>query len=106
MTFPIVASGFGDARPASFQICLPTGTAGIWKRNPSPEFDVSIAQFVGALARFLIVGTVKLDRARHVAVIVQDIGSVTRHWLVPKQLDIILLDQARSRDGGCVALPN
>ena len=61
---------------------------------------------IGALAGFLIVGTVKLHRARHVAVIVQDIGSVTRHWLVPKQLDIILLDQVRLRDGGCVALPN
>lgn len=106
MTFPIVASRFGDARPASFQICLAIKTAGIWNRNPSPEFDVSIAQFIGALARFLIAGTVKLHRARHVAIIVQDIGSVTRHWLISKQLDIMLLDHARSRHGGCVVLPN
>ncbi len=79
MTFPIVASRVGDALPASFQICLELETAGIRKRNPSPEFDVSVAQFVGALARFLIVGTVKLHRARNVAVFVQDIDSVMWH---------------------------
>ena len=81
ITFASVANRLGETRPASFLIGL--GTAVIRKRNPSPEFDVSIAQFVGALARFLIVVAVKLHRARHVAVFVQNISSVARHWLSP-----------------------
>ena len=64
---------------AAFRISLTTGIARTGKRNPSPEFDIASAQFVGALARLLVVGAVKLNRARNVAVFVQDIDTVMRH---------------------------
>lgn len=50
------------------------------ERYPSPEFCVIGIQLFNALLCLFIIGRVKVDRAQHVAVFIQNVNAVMRHW--------------------------